>query len=455
MGLTKRRRLMRGYLARLTSLSLSSASKDRKIAVIAAESSDNSQNGHLVVSVPSVTPPLSHRITLTFPTASSEEGRGILFADEVGWSNVFGVGGVAGPGDSCACDGVGGDGDWTGSVIDVVRGVVERSDSVSDTDTAASECCGRAAARERDVGAEGVVLNGEQPTASVTVKGVNFPLSLSSMTVARGSIEISSTLIVRDSASGLTVEFGAGKEETSTSLRFGERYEIDQISADSEVFVNSGVEFTVPVPGIVSSTMTELNSETNEHFKVIVSGEDFVPETEWILKLTIRSEDILSMTNVADTSDIVLSSGISVHTPPASTLIGIKAGDDQITPISISPFTFSTEGDSTFIIRVPAPPTLTKVDFSFAATSNTTFHLIVEGTDLPVGETFVVSLDGFDDGIEVRFSSPSGGSSTDLTLQTQPRPNPLIVFVSDSGNSDPILSPNEKTAEREKAQKEF
>ncbi|KAK2963032.1 hypothetical protein BLNAU_2055 [Blattamonas nauphoetae] len=524
--------------------------------------------------------------------------------------------------------------------------------------------------------AEGVILNGEQPTASVSVKGVNFPLSLTSMKVKRGSIEISSTSIVRDSASELTVEFGAGKEETSKAVQFGERYEIVEISGDSEVIVNPGVGFTIPVPGTVESTLTELNSETNEHFKVIVIGKDFVPETEWTLKLTDREEEILvtmksetmgeslwvkaggldeiafdcsysivSMTNVTETSDIVLSSGISVHTPPASTLIGIKAemnttdsdeviqsltserisagsftlvvnkaGDDQHTPISITPFAFSvstapidsslslpvipssllscgetyavhslsspsmivshssltfqvpcllraasaslnlsdfdevivkltafgfpsstpitltivevdedntqtglpftvtetpsTNEDSTHILtsrietaklqhgksyeitqcdvtnrktvldgrilfRVPPRPTLTGVDFSFATTSNTTFHLIVEGTDLPVGVTFLVSLDGFDEAIEVRFSSPSGGSSaelalgwsdtlqfdtayplvsvlfndsptsaipsTHLTLQPIPRPNPLIVFVSDSGASDPKL----------------
>ncbi|KAK2945553.1 hypothetical protein BLNAU_19510 [Blattamonas nauphoetae] len=37
---------------------------------------------------------------------------------------------------------------------------------------------------------------------------------------------------------------------------------------------------------------------------------------------------------------------------------------------------------------VPAPPTLTNVDVSFATTSNTTFHLILDGSDLPVGDTF-------------------------------------------------------------------
>ncbi|KAK2944825.1 hypothetical protein BLNAU_20257 [Blattamonas nauphoetae] len=67
---------------RLTSLSLLSYSKDEKIAVFSAGSSDTSPNEQFVVSVTSDTPPLSHNITLTFPTASNGEGRGILFAGE-------------------------------------------------------------------------------------------------------------------------------------------------------------------------------------------------------------------------------------------------------------------------------------------------------------------------------------------------------------------------------------
>ncbi|KAK2957445.1 hypothetical protein BLNAU_7601 [Blattamonas nauphoetae] len=68
-------------LPRLTSLSLLSSSKDGKIAVFAAGSSDTSPNEQFVVSVASNTPPLVCSITLTFPTASSGVGRGILFAD--------------------------------------------------------------------------------------------------------------------------------------------------------------------------------------------------------------------------------------------------------------------------------------------------------------------------------------------------------------------------------------
>ncbi|KAK2953935.1 hypothetical protein BLNAU_11037 [Blattamonas nauphoetae] len=418
-------------------------------------------------------------------------------------------------------------------------------------------------------GTEEPDLNGEKTTVTVIVKGVNFPLSMTSMTAKRGSISISSTSIVRNSGSQLTVSFGAGKAETSLLVEFGKTYSIVGVSGGSEVFVNSGVEFTVPVPGIVSSTSTILNPATNEEFKVIVSGKNFESGTEWILKLTDRNEEISvtmtstkkgesswvkaggpgelefdqpytlsKMTQKSNASEHILCSGVSVTTPPGPTLTGITCSlnlsnlneaivhltaspiptgsftlivfdaSDTLKPeISIGPFFFSSSStqtssscsvvilpsdtlsfEKTFAVRklsspsmlvdhaslslsIPAYPTLTKVDFSFATSSNTTFRLILEGAYLPVGEVFLVTLDGFDNPIEVAFTNTSGGSSaelalgwsdtlnfsssytlssvihtvlstvaippTDLTLVTDSHPDPLILYANDSVHSEP------------------
>ncbi|KAK2946177.1 hypothetical protein BLNAU_18921 [Blattamonas nauphoetae] len=181
--------------------------------------------------------------------------------------------------------------------------------------------------------------------------------------------------------------------------------------------------------------------------------------------------------------------GLSFTTPPGPTLTEIEAElngsnlDEAVVTITVSPCAAhghryeitqcditsqDTVLDGRVFFHVPAPPTLTGVDFSFATKSNTTFHLILEGTNLPVGETFVVSLEGFDPEIEVTFSSTNQGSSTELalgwsdtlqfdtayplrsvinknrptieipsthlTLQTKPCLNPLILYATDSGN---------------------
>ncbi|KAK2947630.1 hypothetical protein BLNAU_17463 [Blattamonas nauphoetae] len=508
-------------------------------------------------------------------------------------------------------------------------------------------------------------LNGEKTEVSVVVTGVGFTSSISKIEVKSGSTKISSTSVEFKSTTELTAKFKTGKAESETELEFEKSYEIESVSGQSGMFLNSGVGFTVPAAGIVESTSTELNSATNEHFKVIVSGKNFVSGSEWTLKLKYRSEEISvtmksetmgesswvkagglteiefektyalwTMTETSNSSEHLVCAGVSLTTPPGPKLTEIKAdlnglnlnegevsvkvspcaaGDftllifddsDEAKPeISIGPFSLavsspeatssrtvliygseelsygktytvkmlssstvivshtaptvkiavllraasaslnlsdfdevllsltafgfpsstpitltiveideddtptgtpftltgtpSTKGDSThtFSTRVedaklkhakrfeitqcditgqetvlygrvffdvPARPTLTGVEFSFATKSNTTFHLILEGTDLPAGETFLVSLEGFITPIEVTFTSTNKGSSAELalgwsdtlqfdtaypllsvipspslTLQTKHCPNPLILYATDSTNSDP------------------
>ncbi|KAK2954342.1 hypothetical protein BLNAU_10674 [Blattamonas nauphoetae] len=518
-------------------------------------------------------------------------------------------------------------------------------------------------------------LNGEKTKVSVIVVGVGFASTISEIVVKRGDHEISSTSISSITVTQLTATFGAGKAETSLLVEFGKTYSIVEVSTESEVYVNSGVGFTVPVPGIVSSTSSELNPATNEEFKVIVNGENFVIDSEWNMTLTGRSEVISvrmtstkkgesswvkaggpgelefdhsytlsTMTQKSNASEHILCSGVSLTTPPGPTLTGITCSlnpsnlneaivhltaspistgsftlivfdaSDALKPeISIGPFSFtssstptssscsvvilpsekmsfgktytvkslsspsmfvahtlptfsvpylvkaassslnlenlnevvvsvtafgfppatsftltivevdkdnqrsgstfeltgttsSTAGDTTHCLNspieagklqhakrfeitkcevtnrqvvldepvffpVPAPPTLTKASFSFATSSHTSFNLMIEGSDLPEGEIFVVTLDGFDKPIDVEFKTTTLGVSeelalgwadglnfsssyklnslshkvlstfsiptTDLTLVTDSRPDPLILFANDSVHSDP------------------
>ncbi|KAK2955153.1 hypothetical protein BLNAU_9882 [Blattamonas nauphoetae] len=196
-------------------------------------------------------------------------------------------------------------------------------------------------------GTEEPDLNGMKTTVTVKVKGVNFPSTVTSMKVKGESAQITSTSITDISRTELTAIFDANSEESGTALGFEKSYSIVEISGGSEVFVNSGVGFTVPTPGIVSSTSTELNPATNEHFKAIVSGKNFGSGTEWILKLTGRNEEIevtmsstekgesswvkaggvgelqfdqsytlLTMTLKSNSSEHLVCSGVSLTTPP-------------------------------------------------------------------------------------------------------------------------------------------
>ncbi|KAK2947448.1 hypothetical protein BLNAU_17598 [Blattamonas nauphoetae] len=220
---------------------------------------------------------------------------------------------------------------------------------------------------------EDVALNGMKTAVSVTVKGVHFPHSLTSMTVQRGGMEIVSTSIERLSDSLLIIVFGAGKEETASHVEFGEVYEISKVSGESEVFVNPGVFFIVPFAGYVTSTSTELFPGTNT-FRVIVHGQHFSPGSEWILKLTGRDDEIIvtmmtetmgeslsvkaggvdeiqlgqtytlsTMTLRWDESEHVVCAGVSLETPLDPTLTSIKA---ELNPTNMSEVVVTLTVDS-------------------------------------------------------------------------------------------------------------
>ncbi|KAK2949807.1 hypothetical protein BLNAU_15289 [Blattamonas nauphoetae] len=66
--------------------------------------------------------------------------------------------------------------------------------------------------------------------------------------------------------------------------------------------------------------------------------------------------------------------------------------------------------------HTPGTPKLTGVPFSFLTATHTTFKLVLEGKDLPEGETFLVELDGFTPTIAVTFISSERGESEELAL---------------------------------------
>ncbi|KAK2948133.1 hypothetical protein BLNAU_16933 [Blattamonas nauphoetae] len=309
-------------------------------------------------------------------------------------------------------------------------------------------------------GTEGFDLNGEKTGFYVTVKGVNFPSPMTSLTSmeVKGSVEISSTSIVRKSDSELRVEFGVGKAETSDLVEYGKSYTIAGVSGGLEVFVNSGVGLTVPSPGIVSSTSTELNSETNDAFKVIVNGKDFVIDSEWILKLTGRNEEIsVRMTstekgesswvkaemNPANFDQVILTLTSTRMSAGSFTLIVFETDDAQKTPISIGPFAYSVSTeqiDSVFSLTVVPSGLLscgeTYTVHSLSSSSQIVSHSSQTFQVPPLIRTASASLN-LDDLDEVIVSLTAFGfpSSTPIML--------TIVEVDESDNH--IGSPFELT----------
>ncbi|KAK2943773.1 hypothetical protein BLNAU_21311 [Blattamonas nauphoetae] len=314
------------------------------------------------------------------------------------------------------------------------------------------------------------VLNGEEMTVSVTVKGVSFPSTITTITVTHDSALITSTSVVLDSASELTVSFEVGQTQSTTTLAFGEQYEISSVSAESEVFVNPSI--IISIPCLLRAALSSLNLENLDEVILNITAFGF-PSSAPIT---------LTMVEVDENDDPKGSSfeltGTTSTTPGDSThILSTRIQTDklqysnrfEIRQCEVT--NRKTVLDGRVFFQVPPRPTITNILFSFATKSNTTFNFILNRTNLPVGDTFLVSLGCFANQIEVTFTTSSGGSSaelalgwpdtldfdtdyplvsvinklspsisipfTNLTLQTGPHPNPLVVHVADSGKSDP------------------
>ncbi|KAK2963020.1 hypothetical protein BLNAU_2043 [Blattamonas nauphoetae] len=294
------------------------------------------------------------------------------------------------------------------------------------------------------------------------------------------------TLVVFDQSDPLKTEitigpfsFSISNTETTSShtvlihpsgkLSYGKTYTVKTLSSSTLIVSHSSPPFQVPC--LLRSASASLNLSDFDEVFVSLTAFGFPSSTPITLTIVEVDEDDTPTGTPFTLTGTPTTKGDSTHilTTRVETTKLQHTRRYQITQCDVTGV--KTVLDGRIIFRVPARPTLTDLDFSFGTTSNTTFHLILAGTDLPVGETFLVLLVGFDEEIEVKFSSKSRGSSTELALgwpdtlqfdtayplvsvihketstvsipsthlilQTGSRPNPLIVFVADSSNSDP------------------
>ncbi|KAK2959929.1 hypothetical protein BLNAU_5126 [Blattamonas nauphoetae] len=154
----------------------------------------------------------------------------------------------------------------------------------------------------------------------------------------------------------------------------------------------------------------------------------------------------------SDENQVTLSLAVNMILGGEYTLVVFEESDTSETPITIKPVAFTdstTETTGTVTVplngvgqlasgttykvkslksttltvlhdsqtfHTPDAPQLTGVPFSFLTTAHTTFKLVLEGKDLPEGETYLVKLDGFTPTIAVTFSSSKRGESEELAL---------------------------------------
>ncbi|KAK2951004.1 hypothetical protein BLNAU_14082 [Blattamonas nauphoetae] len=313
----------------------------------------------------------------------------------------------------------------------------------------------------------------------VIVNGVNFPSSGSlAMTVKRGSSTIDSKSVQRDSSSQLTVVFDVAESESVTSLAFGADYVVSEVVSEvvgGEVFVNGGVGFSVP--SLLKSADAALSLSVLGDVVLTVSAFGFPSSTAFVLTcVRVDGDDNQDGTPFDLASETSETTGATTHTLTATACaMTITFGKRfEITKCEVD--NHKTVLDGRILFSVPNLPSLSSANFSFASFANTTVHLALEGSDLPVGETFLVSLDGCEKPIEIEFNSRTHGSSseeaigwpdtvkfdtsypvvsvlrksspifsipcTGLVLSTGSQPDPLSVFANDSSHQNPKLCGN-------------
>ncbi|KAK2959474.1 hypothetical protein BLNAU_5523 [Blattamonas nauphoetae] len=251
-------------------------------------------------------------------------------------------------------------------------------------------------------------------------------------------------------------------------LSYGKTYTVKMLSRPTLTISHESPPFQVPSP--LRAASTSLNLEDLDEVSLSLTAFGFPSSTQITLTIvevddndlpTSPSFTLTGTPTISEDSTLILKTRVEPSKLQHATRY-------EITQCEVTGR--KTVLDGHIFLRVPDRPTLTGVDFSFATKSNTTFHLILNGTDLPVDEKFLVSLDGFNEEIEVTFSTTKEGSSdelalgwsdtlqfdtsyrllsviledssfsipsTGLTLKTASCPNPLILYTSESANSDP------------------
>ncbi|KAK2948321.1 hypothetical protein BLNAU_16770 [Blattamonas nauphoetae] len=252
-------------------------------------------------------------------------------------------------------------------------------------------------------------------------------------------------------------------------LSFGKTYTVKTLSSSTLIVSHISPPFTVP--SLLRTASASLNLEDITEVTLNLTAFGFPSSTP--IELTIIEVDdddsqtgssftVTETQSTAGDSTCILKTGIAAGKLQ-------RAKRYEITQCDIAGKQAFLDGR--VIFRVPDRPTISEVEFAFATKSNTTFRLVLKGIDLPVWEPFLVSLDGFDEDIEVTFTSLSEGSSAELPLgwsdtlqfdseyplssvnhavlstvsipsaglllRTKPCPSPLILHANDSTNSDP------------------
>ncbi|KAK2960303.1 hypothetical protein BLNAU_4856 [Blattamonas nauphoetae] len=253
-------------------------------------------------------------------------------------------------------------------------------------------------------------------------------LTLTAERIAKGDL----TLEVFDAADSTQKSIALGSVSFSTSttpvsstisvvirpsgkLAYGGTYKVKTLSSSSLIVSHSSL--SVQIPSLIITVSCSLDLSDTNTINLFISAIGLPPSSS----LTLTVVEVDGNNNPIGTPFTIdgvtsLEEGEVTHNLPQTTSQSTLQQGNRYKITKCEMTNHKSVVDGNLIFTVPLPPVLTAVPFSFASSANTSFRLVLEGTDLPAGETFLVTLNAFPNPIEVTFETTTTGSSAKLPI---------------------------------------
>ncbi|KAK2955691.1 hypothetical protein BLNAU_9381 [Blattamonas nauphoetae] len=260
-------------------------------------------------------------------------------------------------------------------------------------------------------------LNGKKDTAVLSMEGRKLHDKQQKVVISRvGSSTTWSGEIFNVSESGCLANFTVGDEETASTLKFGETYEIDSVGEGVDSFyVNPGRSFFVPLPPRIA-TLTFGSGEITTNWTILTVEGTSLPNGKTYTATTTSSHSfpIEFSSESEGTSTILLGWADEMKYGTQYTISSVvlsEAGkDDEFILLDSSEFT------------TPLGPSVSAIGCDFDSSTLNNVILTVTSSGMS-GETFTVQVSEKQDASNIlsflmTFSSTSGSKNVAVYKQT-------------------------------------
>ncbi|KAK2959726.1 hypothetical protein BLNAU_5215 [Blattamonas nauphoetae] len=246
-------------------------------------------------------------------------------------------------------------------------------------------------------------LNGERTQLIVIFEGSSLPDAAGTIKVKRSDDLLIEGVLTRNSATKCTAVISTAWDEDAAHLAFGTTYSVDSAKLGStEIAVNSGIEFKVPNPPVITSFSlpTECSSYSFD-FEVI--GQDLPSSDTYTLTLSgSHTVPITFSSGTKGKGTVEASLPSKVQFDSTYSVLSVKKGDDHVLLNATS-------------FKTPLGPTLNSVSIDWTSPNKKEVILSLSGERMMTGThnlTFVEQGETTNLSIMVTIDTTTTGSGS-------------------------------------------